>query len=36
MTISAKIIADSVSPQGIRLTTLQLRERISGEFARLA
>lgn len=29
MTISAKIIADSVSPQGIRLTTLQLRERIS-------
>lgn len=25
MTISAKIIADSVSPQGIRLTTLQLR-----------
>lgn len=25
MTISAKVVADSVSPQGIRLTTLQLR-----------
>ena len=34
MTISAKIIADSVSPQGIRLTTLQLRYQkfIHGEF----
>ena len=34
MTISAKIIADSVSPQGIRLTTLQLRypKFIHGEF----
>lgn len=34
MTITAKIIADSVSPQGIRLTTMQLRypKFIHGEF----
>lgn len=34
MTISAKVIADSISPQGIRLTTLQLRypKFIHGEF----
>lgn len=34
MTISAKIITDSVSPQGIRLTTMQLRypKFIHGEF----
>lgn len=34
MTISAKIVADSVSPQGIRLTTMQLRypKFIHGEF----
>jgi thymidylate synthase-like protein len=34
MTITARIIADSVSPQGIRLTTMQLRypKFIHGEF----
>jgi len=34
MTISAKVIADSISPEGIRLTTLQLRypKFIHGEF----
>lgn len=34
MTISAKVVADSVSPQGIRLTTMQLRypKFIHGEF----
>lgn len=34
MTIAAKIIADSVSPQGVRLTTMQLRypKFIHGEF----
>jgi thymidylate synthase ThyX len=34
MTITAKIVADSVSPEGIRLTTLQLRypKFIHGEF----
>jgi thymidylate synthase ThyX len=34
MTISAKIIADSISPKGIRLTTMQLRypKFIHGEF----
>ena len=34
MTISAKVVADSVSPDGIRLTTLQLRypKFVHGEF----
>jgi hypothetical protein len=34
VTINAKVIADSISPQGIRLTTMQLRypKFIHGEF----
>ena len=31
MTISAKVIADSISPEGIRLTTMQLRRLITQE-----